>query len=85
MVVVQHVGQDILGVLQSLGHLSVIAIQGLVQWHGRPLTLFVDVSDISIFRVQQNLSVVLKVYLYNFVAEAEHDGVLRSHPLLDVD
>ena len=78
-------GQDIFGVLQSLGHLCIIAIQGLVQWHSRSLTLFVDVSDISIFRVQQNLSVVLKVYLYNFVAEAEHDGVLRSHPLLDVD
>ena len=28
---------------------------------------------------------VLEVYLHNFVAQTEHDGVASSHPLLHVD
>ena len=28
---------------------------------------------------------VLEVYLYNFVAESKHDGMLSPHPLFDVN
>ena len=80
----QHVGQDILGVLQPLGHFDVVALQSLVQGHRRPLSFLVDISDESALRVQQDFSVVLEVNLHDLVAKPEHDCVLSSHPLLDV-
>ena len=77
--------KDVLGVLQSLGHLGVVAIQGLVEWHGLSLTLLVHVGNISVLRVEQDFSVVLEVDLNNLVAESEHNGMFGTHPFLDVD
>ena len=85
LVVVKHVGKNILSVLQPLRHLSVVAIKSLVEWHRRSLTLLVDVSDISIFRVKKDLSVILEVNLHNLVAQSEHYSMLSSHPLLHID
>ena len=31
-IVVKHVSQNVLSVLQTLGHLSIAAFQGLVEW-----------------------------------------------------
>lgn len=78
-------GKNILSVLQPLRHLSVVAIKSLVEWHRRSLTLLVDVSDISIFRVKKDLSVILEVNLHNLVAQSEHYSMLSSHPLLHID
>ena len=77
--------QDVLGVLQPLCHFCVIAVQRLVQRHRRPLSLLVNIGHVSVLRVEKNLSVVLEVNLNNFVAEAEHNGMLCPHPLLHVD
>ena len=84
-IVIQHVGQNVLRILQPLGHLLVIRIKGLAKWHDRPLTFFVDVGDETIVRVEQDLCMVLKVHLYNLIRQTEHDGVPRAHPLLNVD
>ena len=78
-------GQYVLGVLESLGHLSVVAVQGLAERHDRALTLLVHVRDQTVVRVQEDLCVVLEVHLDDFVAQAEHDRVARTHPLFDVD
>ena len=78
-------GKNILSVLQPLRHLSVVAIKSLVEWHRRSLTLLVDVSDISIFRVKKDLSVILEVNLHNLVAQSEHYSVLGSHPFLHIN
>ena len=48
LVVVKHVCQDILGVLETLSHLSVIAIQSLVKRHGGPFSLFVNICNIPV-------------------------------------
>ena len=57
MAAVEHVGQDLLGVLkyseegsrkdylQSLGHLGVLAVESRGQWVVASFSLFVDVSD----------------------------------------
>jgi len=79
------VSQDIFRVLQTLGHLRIVAVEGLVQRHRRSLTLLVYVCHISVLRVQEDLRVVLEVNLHNFVAEAEHYSVLGSHPFFHVD
>lgn len=77
--------QDVLGVFQALGHLLIVGVERLTQWHNGPLTLLVHVSDQSVIRVEQDLGMILEVNLYNFVAETEHDGVTGAHPFLHVD
>ena len=77
--------QDVLSVLQALGHLLIVGVECLAQWHNGPLTLLVHISDQSVIRVEQDLGMVLEVNLDNFVAEAEHDGVTGAHPFLHVD
>lgn len=57
----------------------------MIQRHRRPFTLLVDVGHVPILRVQENLCVILEINLNDFVAESEHDSVLRPHPLLHVD
>ena len=85
LIVIEHVRQDILGVLQPLRHLSIVAIESLIQWHRRSVSLFVNIGYISILRVKQDLRMVLEVNLHNLVAQTEHDGVLGPHPLLHVN
>ena len=77
--------QDVLSVFEAFGHLLIVGVESLTQWHDGPLTLLVHISDQSVVRVEQNLGVVLEVNLDNFVAETEHDGVASTHPLLHVD
>jgi len=67
-IVVEHVRQDILGVLQALGHLLVVAVESVAQRHDRPLTSLVHVGDEAVFRVEQDFCVVLEVDLNNLVA-----------------
>ena len=57
----------------------------MIEWHGRPLTLLINVGHIAVLGVEQNLGVVLEVNLDNFVAETEHDSVFGSHPFFDVN
>ena len=44
-IVVQRMCQDVLRVLQALCHLLIIGVKCLAEWHDRPLTLLVDISD----------------------------------------
>jgi hypothetical protein len=74
----------VLGVLQSLGHLGIIRLKGLIQGQSLSLGLFVDVSDQTALRVEQDLRVVLEADLDDLVGEAEHDRVLSPHPLLHI-
>ena len=85
LIVIEHVCQDILGVLQPLCHLGVVAVESLVQGHRRSVSLFVNIGYISILGIQQDFRVILEVDLHNFVAQTEHDGVLGPHPLLHVN
>ena len=45
IVVVEHVSQDVLGVLQSLSHLSIVALQGMIERERLSFSLLVHVSD----------------------------------------
>lgn len=85
LIIIEHVREDVFGVLEPLCHLRIVAVQSLVQWHRRPLTLLVNVGHISILGVEQDLRVILEVHLDNLVAESEHDSMLGPHPLLHVD
>lgn len=67
-VVVKHVSQDILGVLQALRHLLIVAVESLTQRHYRALTSLIYISDKSIVGVKKNLSVILEVDLDYFIA-----------------
>lgn len=84
LIIIEHVGQDVLCVLETLRHLRIVAVEGLVQWHRRSLALLVYVGHVPILRVEQDLCVILEIDLDYLVAESEHDCVLRSHPFLDV-
>ena len=85
LIIIEHVGQDILRVLETLRHLRVVAVQGLVQWHRRSLALLVHIGHVPILGVEQDLCVILEVNLDYLVAKPEHDRVLGSHPFLDVN
>ena len=60
--------QNILGVLESLGHFLVVAVKCLTQRHDRPLSSLVYISDQSVVRVKKNFSMILEVDLYDFIA-----------------
>lgn len=84
-IVIQHVSQDVLGILQSLSHLLIIWIESLTEWHYRALSFLVHVSYEAIVRVQEDLSVILEVHLDDLVAQSEHNRMTCPHPLLYVD
>ena len=77
-------GQDVLGVLETLGHLLVVAVKSLTQRHDRPLASLVHVRHKPVLRVEQNLGMVLEVNLNNLVGQSEHYRMLGAHPFLDV-
>lgn len=80
LIIIEHVSQDIFCVLQSLCHFRVVTVQGLVQRHRRSFTLLVHIGHVSVFRVQQDFSVVLEVYLNDLITKSEHDCMLGAHP-----
>ena len=84
-IVIEHVGQDVFGVLESLGHLCVVGLECMVQRQRLSLALLIHVSHQSALRVKQNLCMVLEVYLHYLVAQSEHYRVFSPHPLLHVD
>lgn len=43
-IVVEHVSEYVLGVLEALGHLCIVRLEGLVEGQSRALALFVDVG-----------------------------------------
>lgn len=83
-ILVEHVGEDILGVLQAFDHLQVGALHGCVERIRIALPTLVDVGDYLGLAAQHDFSVVLEVDLHHLVGEAEHDGMAGAHPLLHV-
>lgn len=81
---VEHMSQDLLRVLQPLGHFGVLAIQSSSQWVLAPLALQVDICHQFLLARQDDFCFVSKVDLYDLVAEPEHDSVFCFHPFLDV-
>ena len=77
-------GQNLLCVLQSLGHLSILAVQGSCQGILTPLSLQIDIGHQFLLAGKDDLSLVSEVDLDDFVAESEHDGMLGLHPFLDI-
>lgn len=84
LIIIEHVSQDVLRILETLRHLRVVTVQRLVQRHRRSLALLVDVGHVAVLRVEEDLCVILEVDLDYLVAKSEHDRVLSSHPLLHV-
>lgn len=84
-VIGKHVGEYVLGVLQSFGHLQIASVNCLTQVVRLAFPLLVDVRYHASFRAQDYLRVVLEIHLHYFVAEAEHHGMTGSYPLFDVD
>ena len=85
LIIIEHVGQDIFGVLQSLCHFGVVAIQSLIQRHRRSFSLLVHVGHVPVFRVQQDFSVVLEINLNDLIAQSEHNSVLSAHPFFYIN
>lgn len=48
LIIIEHVGQDVLRVLQTLRHLRVVTVQRLIQRHRRSLALLVHVRHVPI-------------------------------------
>lgn len=84
LIIIEHVSQDVLRILETLRHLRVVTVQRLVQRHRRSLALLVDVGHVAVLGVEEDLCVILEVDLDYLVAKSEHDRVLSSHPLLHV-
>ena len=49
LIIIEHMRQDVLGILQPLRHLRVIAIKSLVQRHSGSFALLIDVGHIPVF------------------------------------
>lgn len=84
-IVIQHMGQDFLSVLESLSHFSVGALESSSERIVTSLSLFVHVDHQFILRAQNDLSLVSEVHLDNLVAQSEHHCMSSLHPLLDID
>jgi len=84
-VLVQHVGQDVLSVLQTLHHLEVSRLHGRIQRVGASLSALVDVGDDLSLRAEHDFGVVLEVDLHHLVGKSKHDSMSSAHPLLDID
>ena len=84
-VLVQHMSQDVLGVLQTLDHFKVGRLHGRVQGVGASLSTLVNIGDNLGLGAEHDLRVVLEVDLHDLIAQAEHDRVPCAHPLLYVD
>ena len=84
-VLVEHVSQNVLGVLQSLDHLKICWLHSWVQWVCAPLASFVHIGDDFGLWTEHDLSVILEVHLDHLVRKTEHDGMACTHPFLHVD
>lgn len=74
--------QYLLGVLESLGHLSILVVEGSGQRVLRALSLQTEIRHLLQLARKNDFGLVSKVHLDDLVAEAEHDGMLGLHPLL---
>ena len=83
-IIVQHMRQNVLRVLQALRHLLIVRVECLTERHDGSLALLVDISYEPVVRVEQDLGVILEVDLDDLVGKSEHDGVPSAHPLLDI-
>ena len=43
-IIVEHVRENVLGVLEALGHLRIVTVEGLAQRHDRPFALLIHIS-----------------------------------------
>lgn len=77
--------QDLLRVLQTLGEFSTGANKLVVEVVRTTITLLVNVGNEAFIRRKKQLGLVVKDDLNCLVAQAEKNGVLRSHPFLKVD
>lgn len=80
---VKHMGEYLLGVLESLGHLSVLIVEGSGEGVLGSLTLETEVGNLLQLARQNYLRLVSEVHLHNLVTQSEHYGVFGLHPLLD--
>lgn len=83
--VVQHARQDVLRVLETLGHFGVVRVERQREGHHGPFSFFVYVGDEARLRIEQDLGLVLEVYLHDFVGKTEHRGMGSPHPLFNVN
>lgn len=77
--------EDIFCVLQSLGHFLIARFEGRGEWELQSLMLLVHVCYHAKLRAEDDFRLVLENHLDDLIAQAEHNRMLRSHPLLNVD
>ena len=75
-------GQDFLGVFESLLHFGVVMLEGNSDADAGDLGLLISVSDHFRLGTQLDLSLVLEVDLDELVAQPKHDSMPSLHPLL---
>lgn len=82
---VEHVGEDIFGVLEPLYHFEVGGLHGAAEGVGAPFALFVHVGDHFGLGTQHDLCVILEINLDHLVRKSEHNSMSSSHPLLHIN
>ena len=77
-------GEDILGVLESLGHFCVGAFKSCRERVVCSGSCAVYVSDHFILRGKEDFCFILERHLDDFVRESKHNCVLSFHPLFHI-
>jgi len=82
---VKHIGKNVLGVFESLGHFEVAAFEGSGQGILASVSLLVHVGNESLLRAENNFSLISEVNLNNLVIQSKHNSMLGLEPLFNVD
>lgn len=82
--VVDHMGKYLFGVVESLLHFLVAALEGSGKRVVAAFCLLVDVGEHLELRGEDDLGLVGEVDLHDLVGETEENGVAGLHPLLEV-
>lgn len=81
----EHLSENVFCVFQSFWHFFIAWINCLGKSICLSLTFLVDICDHFCFRWKNDLCMILKIYLDNFIRKSKHDSILCSHPLLDIN
>lgn len=81
---IEHMSQNLFGVLESLGHFNISAVQGCCQCVLALFSFQIDVGHQFLLARKDDLSFICEINLDDLIAQSEHDCVLCLHPLLNI-
>lgn len=81
----KHLSKYVLCVFESFRHLFIARINSLRESICFSLAFLVYICHHFSFRAENDLCVILKIHLNNFVRKSKHHSVLCSHPLFHIN